>query len=47
MRPSGTRIATSTPETIAEHWSTITDRAGYSVPMNLGEETALFLGAFT
>ena len=36
-----------TPETIAEHWSTITDRAGYSVPMNLGEETALFLGAFT
>ena len=33
-------------ETIAEHWSTITDRAGYSVPMSLGEETALF-GAFT
>ncbi|MGH9271213.1 MAG: SDR family NAD(P)-dependent oxidoreductase [Ilumatobacteraceae bacterium] len=36
-----------TPETVAEHWSTVIDRTGYSVPMNLGEETALFLGAFT
>ena len=35
-----------TAEAVAEHWSTITDRNGYHVPMNLGEETALFLPFF-
>ncbi|MGI9051610.1 MAG: SDR family oxidoreductase [Ilumatobacteraceae bacterium] len=35
-----------TAEGVAEHWSTITDRDGYHVPMNLGEETALFLPFF-
>jgi NAD(P)-dependent dehydrogenase (short-subunit alcohol dehydrogenase family) len=35
-----------TPEDVAEHWSTITDREGYEVPTNLAEETALFLKAF-
>ena len=31
------------PEDVADNWSTITDRSGYHVPANLGEETALFL----
>jgi NAD(P)-dependent dehydrogenase (short-subunit alcohol dehydrogenase family) len=35
-----------TPEAIRDHWDTITDRAGYAVPSNLGEETGLFLAAF-
>jgi NAD(P)-dependent dehydrogenase (short-subunit alcohol dehydrogenase family) len=35
-----------TPEDVAEHWSTITDREGYEVPTSLAEETALFLKAF-
>jgi NAD(P)-dependent dehydrogenase (short-subunit alcohol dehydrogenase family) len=32
-----------TAEDVAENWDTITDRDGYAVPANLGEETALFL----
>jgi NAD(P)-dependent dehydrogenase (short-subunit alcohol dehydrogenase family) len=32
-----------TPEAVRDHWSTITDREGYGVPANLGEETAMFL----
>jgi NAD(P)-dependent dehydrogenase (short-subunit alcohol dehydrogenase family) len=35
-----------TVEAIRDHWDTITDQAGYAVPANLGEETALFLAAF-
>ena len=31
------------PEAVRDHWSTITDRTGYEVPSNLGEETALFI----
>ena len=33
-------------EDVRDNWSTITDQAGYSVPHNLGEETALFLPFF-
>jgi NAD(P)-dependent dehydrogenase (short-subunit alcohol dehydrogenase family) len=33
-------------EDIRDNWSTITDQSGYSVPHNLGEETALFLPFF-
>ncbi|CAB4596179.1 unannotated protein [freshwater metagenome] len=36
-----------TPEDVQGNWDTITDRSGYSVPSNLGEETALFLPFFT
>ncbi|MGI9029289.1 MAG: SDR family oxidoreductase [Ilumatobacteraceae bacterium] len=35
-----------TPETVAEHWPEITDREGYHVPMNLGDETGIFIRAF-
>jgi NAD(P)-dependent dehydrogenase (short-subunit alcohol dehydrogenase family) len=35
-----------TPEDVAEHWAAVTEREGYSVPRNLGEETALFVSAF-
>ena len=35
-----------TPEDVAANWATITDRDGYHVPANLGEETAIFLKAF-
>ena len=31
------------PEDVRDNWSTITERDGYAVPANLGEETALFL----
>lgn len=31
------------PESVRDHWDTITDRDGYGVPGNLGEETAMFL----
>ncbi len=34
---------TLTPEDVRDNWSAITDREGYAVPANLGEETALFL----
>jgi NAD(P)-dependent dehydrogenase (short-subunit alcohol dehydrogenase family) len=33
-------------EDVRDNWSTITDQSGYSVPHNLGEETALFLPFF-
>lgn len=36
-----------TPEDVQANWSTITDRSGYAVPNNLGEETALFLPFFS
>ena len=32
-----------TMEDVRDHWGTITDRSGYSVPTNLAEETAMFL----
>jgi len=35
-----------TVEDVAEHWSTITDQEGYHVPMNLGDETRIFVKAF-
>ena len=35
-----------TAEDVADNWAAITDRDGYSVPRNLGEETALFVAAF-
>lgn len=35
-----------TPEDVQGNWDTITDRSSYSVPGNLGEETALFLQFF-
>ena len=31
------------PEDVRDHWDTITDQAGYGVPNNLAEETAMFL----
>ena len=33
-------------EDVRDNWGTITDRDGYAVPNNLGEETALFLPFF-
>ncbi|MFM8562444.1 MAG: SDR family oxidoreductase [Acidimicrobiia bacterium] len=35
-----------TPEDVQGNWDTITDRSTYSVPNNLGDETALFLPFF-
>ena len=34
---------TLTADDLADNWATVTDRTGYAVPQNLGEETALFL----
>jgi hypothetical protein len=34
------------PEDVQANWDTITDRTGFAVPANLGEETALFLPFF-
>jgi len=34
------------PEHLRDNWETVTDREGYAVPANLGEETALFLPFF-
>jgi hypothetical protein len=34
-----------TPEDVRDHWAQVTDQAGYAVPANIGEETALFLAA--
>jgi NAD(P)-dependent dehydrogenase (short-subunit alcohol dehydrogenase family) len=31
------------PESLAANWDTVTDREGYSVPSNIGDETKLFL----
>ena len=36
-----------TPEDVRDQWSTITDQAGYGVPSNLAEETAMFLKALS
>ena len=33
------------PEDVRDHWDTVTDRTGYSVPATIAEETAMFLGA--
>jgi len=33
-------------EDVRDNWGTITDQAGYAVPGNLAEETALFVNAF-
>jgi NAD(P)-dependent dehydrogenase (short-subunit alcohol dehydrogenase family) len=41
----GYHHAALTPEDVRDNWETITNRDGYAVPANLGEETALFLGA--
>ncbi|MFM8382254.1 MAG: SDR family oxidoreductase [Actinomycetota bacterium] len=35
-----------TPEDVQDNWTTITERDGYAVPNNLGEETSLFLPYF-
>jgi len=37
---------TLTADDVAANWDTVTDRTGYAVPANLGEETALFLPFF-
>ena len=39
----GYHHAALTPEDVRDNWAAITDRDGYAVPANLGEETALFL----
>ena len=36
---------TLSPEDVRDNWEAITNREGYSVPTNLGEETALFFNA--
>jgi NAD(P)-dependent dehydrogenase (short-subunit alcohol dehydrogenase family) len=40
-----TNTAGLTPEDLRDHWATVTDQAGYAVPANLADETALFLNA--
>jgi NAD(P)-dependent dehydrogenase (short-subunit alcohol dehydrogenase family) len=40
---AGYHHAALTPEDVRDNWATITDRDGYAVPTNLGDETALFL----
>ena len=35
-----------TAEDVADNWAAVTEREGYSVPRNLGEETALYVAAF-
>ncbi|MFK8025949.1 MAG: short-chain dehydrogenase, partial [Ilumatobacter sp.] len=34
-----------TPESLRDNWDTVTDRAGYEVPSQIAEETAMFLKA--
>ena len=34
------------PEDVRDNWGTVTEREGYGVPANLGEETAMFLPFF-
>jgi len=41
----GYHHAALSPEDVRDNWDTITNRDGYAVPTNLGEETALFLRA--
>jgi NAD(P)-dependent dehydrogenase (short-subunit alcohol dehydrogenase family) len=42
----GFHAADLSAEAVRDNWATITDQSGYSVPNNLGEETALFLPFF-
>jgi NAD(P)-dependent dehydrogenase (short-subunit alcohol dehydrogenase family) len=35
-----------TAEDVAENWAAVTEREGYAVPANLGEETGLYVSAF-
>jgi len=35
-----------TAEDVAENWASVTEREGYAVPANLGEETGLYVSAF-
>jgi NAD(P)-dependent dehydrogenase (short-subunit alcohol dehydrogenase family) len=35
-----------TAEDVADNWAAVTEREGYAVPRNLGEETGLFVKAF-
>jgi NAD(P)-dependent dehydrogenase (short-subunit alcohol dehydrogenase family) len=35
-----------TAEDVADNWAAVTERDGYTVPRNLGEETALYVKAF-
>jgi NAD(P)-dependent dehydrogenase (short-subunit alcohol dehydrogenase family) len=37
---------TLTPEDVRDHWDEIRDTEGFAIPMNLGEETALYLPFF-
>ena len=39
----GYHHANLSPEDVRDNWAAITDQTGYAVPMNLGDETALFL----
>ena len=39
----GYHHADLTPEDVRDNWATITDQTGYAVPMNLADETAMFL----
>ena len=41
----GFQSADLTPELVAENWAAITDRDGYVVPSNSGDETALYASA--
>jgi len=41
----GYHHAALSPEDVRDNWDTITNRDGYAVPTNLGEETAMFLSA--
>jgi NAD(P)-dependent dehydrogenase (short-subunit alcohol dehydrogenase family) len=43
----GFHAADLTPELVAENWETITDRTGYVVPSNSGDETALYASALS
>jgi NAD(P)-dependent dehydrogenase (short-subunit alcohol dehydrogenase family) len=42
----GYHAAELTPEQLRDNWDVVTDRDGYTVPQNLGEETAMFLPFF-
>jgi NAD(P)-dependent dehydrogenase (short-subunit alcohol dehydrogenase family) len=43
----GFHSADLTPELVAENWGTITDRTGYVVPNNSGDETSLYASALS
>jgi NAD(P)-dependent dehydrogenase (short-subunit alcohol dehydrogenase family) len=42
----GFHDAALSPESLRDHWATVTDQTGYGVPNNLAEETAMFLPFF-